>query len=179
MKAQILQDIQSLTATLDELATTKLLTELAKHPELFADHQIFDDTGYRRNRVIRTELVDLLVLCWKPGQRTPIHDHTGSVCGVCILRGEGTEVTFTRSGVDLLMPCKSQIFTAGEITTSRDADIHLMGNFASSNTDLVTLHCYSPPLQEMKLYEVSKTFLANDQEITWHATKTSCYRPTV
>ena len=34
------------------------------------------------------------MLCWKNGQRSPIHDHTGSSCGVRVLRGTLTETLF-------------------------------------------------------------------------------------
>src|SRR5206468_2245417 len=36
----------------------------------------FFKTGtYARHRVFRNEFAELLILCWRPGQRTPIHDH--------------------------------------------------------------------------------------------------------
>ena len=34
--------------------------------------------NYSRHRVVRSDYAELLVLCWRPGQRTPIHDHNGS-----------------------------------------------------------------------------------------------------
>jgi hypothetical protein len=34
----------------------------------------FKTGNYSRHRVMKNEFVEMLVLCWKPGQRTPIHD---------------------------------------------------------------------------------------------------------
>src|SRR5690349_18454255 len=42
----------------------------------------FDPTTYQRNRVARGDHYEALVLCWLPGQRSPIHDHRGSSCAV-------------------------------------------------------------------------------------------------
>ena len=36
-------------------------------------------------------------LCWRNGQRSPIHNHRGSNCGVKVLRGVATETTFARA----------------------------------------------------------------------------------
>ena len=43
---------------------------------------------------MRNEFVEMLVLCWKPGQRTPIHDHNGSHGAVFIHEGVLWETTF-------------------------------------------------------------------------------------
>src|ERR1044072_4614212 len=46
----------------------------------------FKEGNYWRHRVCRTEFIEMLVLCWRPGQRTPIHDHNGSHGGVKICK---------------------------------------------------------------------------------------------
>ena len=38
----------------------------------------FKQGNYWRHRVCRNAFVEMLVLCWRPGHRTPIHDHNGS-----------------------------------------------------------------------------------------------------
>ena len=45
----------------------------------------FHERSYQRNRIYRTPGYELLVLCWRSGQRSPIHDHGRSSCGVLIL----------------------------------------------------------------------------------------------
>ena len=38
----------------------------------------FKEGNYWRHRVCRNDAVEMLIICWRPGQRTPIHDHNGS-----------------------------------------------------------------------------------------------------
>ena len=59
----------------------------------------FKEGNYWRHRVYRNEFVEMLVLCWRPGQRTPIHDHNGSHGGVKIWDGHLWETIFTYDAV--------------------------------------------------------------------------------
>src|SRR5262249_212218 len=54
----------------------------------------FSDERYRRNLMHPGPAYHALILCWRSGQRSPIHDHRGSACAVRILRGEATETIF-------------------------------------------------------------------------------------
>src|ERR1044071_5746486 len=54
----------------------------------------FKEGNYWRHRVCRNEFVEMLVLCWRPGQRTPIHDHNGSHGGVRVHEGPLWETMF-------------------------------------------------------------------------------------
>ncbi len=42
----------------------------------------FSDLTYARNMLAKSPWYQLLVLCWRGGQCSPIHDHEGSACGV-------------------------------------------------------------------------------------------------
>ena len=54
----------------------------------------------RHHRLIETYLVragewyNIWVMCWKNGQRSPVHDHAASTCAVRVLRGTLTETRF-------------------------------------------------------------------------------------
>ena len=54
----------------------------------------FKDGNYWRHRICRSEFVEMLVLCWRPGHRTPIHDHNGSHGGVKVHEGRLWETIF-------------------------------------------------------------------------------------
>jgi len=47
----------------------------------------FDAGRYTRNLVHRDGLFDVVVLCWEPGQATPVHDHAGQLGWVRLVRG--------------------------------------------------------------------------------------------
>ncbi len=114
----------------------------------------FSNQGYTRN-VIRTGAwYQVLALCWKNGQRSPIHDHKGSSCGVRVLRGAATETLFEFAPNGQVKAIFSRDLTSGEVCGSLDDDIHQVSNLQAGRADLVTLHVYSPPLKVMGTYSM-------------------------
>jgi len=67
------------------------------------EHLIFGEEGYRRNLIQEGEGYQVLALCWKGGQRSPIHDHVGSNCAVKILKGDALETV-----CDILLALKDE-----------------------------------------------------------------------
>jgi len=113
----------------------------------------FKDGTYWRHRVCRNESVEMLVLCWKPGQRTVIHDHNGSQGAVLVQQGVLWETTFTfddERGLSYNSACE---YDQGQITGADVPDIHQLGNPDVSERDLVTIHIYSPPLGVLHTYK--------------------------
>jgi cysteine dioxygenase len=113
----------------------------------------FKEGNYWRHRVCRNEFVEMLVLCWRPGQRTPIHDHNGSHGGVKILEGMLWETTFTFDAGKGLEYKSAREYSPGAVTGSDVPDIHQLGNPDVSGQDLVTLHVYAPPLGVLHTYK--------------------------
>lgn len=111
----------------------------------------FSEEGYQRNIIRRTDLYELVVLCWRPGQRTPIHDHEGSTCGFLIVEGVATEVRYARDEEGVVRLADRRRMRKGEVCASQDADIHEVANL--TDRDLITLHCYSPPILRFHRYE--------------------------
>jgi cysteine dioxygenase len=143
----------------EELAS--LLRAVRLDPRAVAPYVRFDGEVYCRNSILRTDHVQLLVMCWSSGQLSPIHDHAGSACGIRVLNGRATEIVYAQTPCGLLTPQKSSHLEAGEISVSFDRDIHQMGNLEARGTDLVTLHCYSPPLSGMNLFEGSRSYFSD------------------
>lgn len=114
----------------------------------------FKAGNYSRHRVMKNEFVEMLVLCWKPGQRTPIHDHNGSHGAVFVQEGILWETTFDYD-VDTGLNYKShRELREGGLTGSEVPDIHQLGNPDVSGRDLVTIHIYAPPLGVLKTYKL-------------------------
>ena len=116
-----------------------------------ADHIHFSDQRYARNLLAHGPQFYALVLCWKPGQASPIHDHKGASCGVRVIQGTATEISFRWQG-ERLVEAGEVTLQAGEVCGSFDDDIHQIRNDGDEN--LVTLHVYSPYLDNINLYEV-------------------------
>lgn len=163
----VLQQLDSLNGPLAPAEMERYLDVLAGCCEL-RDFQRFSEVVYQRNVVFSSGHVELLLLCWLPGQRTPLHDHTGSICGVKVLHGSATEIRFKYSRCGTLIPEASFEVPCGRTTLSRDSDIHMIANLSADSENLVTLHCYSPPLEKMKMYDQSKTIFS-DYEILFES----------
>ena len=152
--------LQSLIAALESLNSPP---ELAQIYEWLEKAEIstedlepyigFKEGNYWRHRVCRNKFVEMLVLCWRPGQRTPIHDHNGSHGGVKVCQGLLWETTFNYDPVDGLEYKSAREHTPGAVTGSDVPDIHQLGNPDVSERDLVTLHVYAPPLGVLHTYK--------------------------
>jgi cysteine dioxygenase len=114
----------------------------------------FKQGTYARHRVLRNEFAELLVLCWKPGQRTPIHDHNGSYGAVRVCEGVMWETIFALNDEHKLYYQRAREWNAREVTAADIPDIHQLGNPEISGQDLVTLHLYAPPLGVLNTYKV-------------------------
>jgi cysteine dioxygenase len=116
----------------------------------------FKEGAYARHRVFMCEHAELLVLCWRPGQRTPIHDHAGSFGSVRVLEGFMWETLFEMDSSEGLRYKSSREWTPGHVTGADVPDIHQLGNPDISGADLITLHLYSPPLTSLNVYKVGR-----------------------
>ena len=122
----------------------------------------FDEEHYRRNLVSLGPWYEILVICWQSGQRSPIHNHARSTCGLKVLTGVCTETVFERSPCGQVVARQSTDLTAGYITASQDGDTHQVSNLQPPGENLVTLHIYSPPLRSMQKFS-----LLGDQAEEW------------
>ncbi len=154
----------ALTETLAALRRAPALEELAgwlqeveAEPEEMRPHIGFKAGTYARHRVFRNEFVELLVLCWRPGQQTPIHDHNGSYGMVRVCEGVMWETLFVMDERDGLRYQKAREWTPNEITGADVPDIHQLGNPEVSGQDLITLHLYAPPLGSINTYRIGRT----------------------
>ena len=128
--------------------------EVGVTTEDVADYLIFSPERYVRNLLHAGPAYQALVLCWRNGQRSPIHNHHGSHCGVNVLRGVATETLFERAPNGLIYPVRSRDLPPGHVCASSDDDIHQMSNLQGGGADLVTLHVYSPPLLRMDMFSL-------------------------
>lgn len=131
------------------------LTALELTLDDVSDYVHFSDRQYMRNLIREGPHYHALALCWQSGQRSPIHNHAGSVCGVRLLAGIATETVFERSPCGQLKAVLSRDLHAGDVVVSQDADTHQVSNLQAVGADLVTLHIYSPPLLRMDTYSLT------------------------
>ena len=120
-----------------------------------ADHLRYCDEHYQRNLIRLGKWYQVFALCWKSGQRSPIHDHTATTCGVRVLTGKGVETIYEPSPCGMMMATRSHELNVGDICASQDSDTHQISNLQPRGQNLVTLHIYSPPLCEFHTYSAT------------------------
>ncbi|MEM1249629.1 MAG: cysteine dioxygenase family protein [Acidobacteriota bacterium] len=154
------RELQALFARLDvfeeriPLSTLRReLESLVVSVEDLATACCFADDRYVRNRLHVGPAYEALLVCWRPGQESPVHDHAGSSCAFRVLGGDADEVVFTPEdgAFERLVPESDRRLPAGFVCAAQDADIHQVRNHRSG-LDLVTLHIYSPALTSMQIY---------------------------
>jgi len=116
----------------------------------------FRDEKYARNLVHRSSLFDVIVLCWKPGQATPVHDHSGQCGWVRVVRGKIRERLFAL-GDGRLDQTATGVVAAGPtvVGVDRVRAIHALDNPTDEGAleDAVTLHVYSRPHDSCYRYD--------------------------
>ena len=136
-----------------------LVRRLRLSDELVEGRSSFAEGQYARNLVCRTPSFELLVLCWRPGQESTIHDHLGSLNAITVFDGELTSLRFR--------PVGGQPPGAGPVEQTADdcvqpgqgwigvdrGGIHQLAN--TSPDDLITVHVYAPALMELNVYSVT------------------------
>lgn len=104
------------------------------------DLKSFHQNQYARHLVVRTPNVEIIVVCWLPGQGSPVHGHGPSDAVMVILEGEMSYTNYFPDGKKV-----SGILRPGDIAHAPVGVKHQIAN--ASDQSLVTLHIYSPALQ--------------------------------
>ncbi len=153
---------------LDEFAD--LARRLDLDDAMISSHIRFRDENYARNLICRTPEFELLVLCWKPGQTSTIHDHAGSLNVTRVHAGVLTSRQFRRRGggvgidkvgaaagelpggpVDLI---DEEVLAGSGAALVDRGEIHQLAN--ASAEQLVTVHLYAPPLSDIVVYSLTE-----------------------
>jgi cysteine dioxygenase len=149
-------DLRTLETLLGNLTVTRADIEPACR---------FARAGYQRNTIKRTDHYELLALCWKSGDSTPIHDHRGVSCAFKVIEGTGTEVRFGITDSGLICPTATSRMEPGYVCAADDNDIHMVANMQPAGHALVTLHIYSPPIEKMHTYAFSRPTVVESGEL--------------
>lgn len=138
-------------ADLVELERRLLALDITRHD--ISPACVFGTRGYRRNTIARGEWFELLALCWRSGDCTPIHDHEGSSCAFKVIEGQGTEIRYEPTACGMVCPTGRRMLEPGTVCAAEDNDIHQVANMQAKGVDLITLHIYSPPIEQMGTYD--------------------------
>src|SRR5262245_38279579 len=153
--------LETLFAYLDGLEGRPAVEELAQRlrscklePKDLSAWVQFSELSYRRNLVRSSEWYHLWVMCWRNGQRSPIHDHARSACAVLVLQGTATVTRFEYAPNGQIKATGSDDCPPGSVITTLGDDLHQVSNLQAGKADLVTVHVYAPPLLRMGTYSL-------------------------
>jgi cysteine dioxygenase len=136
-----------------------IVDRLRLSDDLIESRTRFMDDEYARNLVLRTPQFELLVLCWRPGQRSTIHDHAGSLNAIRVRSGELTSRVFrpvagAAPGAGPVELVSEDRVGPGEALVGVDrGGVHQLAD--TSSEPLVTVHVYAPPLLELTVYDTA------------------------
>ncbi|NNF35150.1 MAG: cysteine dioxygenase family protein [Saprospiraceae bacterium] len=98
----------------------------------------YEDVGYARINIHQSPDFDILLVCWKPGQYSPPHEHPSCGCLMKVVQGELFEDVIYKGKV-----VSSKILEPGEVRfICNEMGKHSVRNKSGSNA--VSLHIYSP-----------------------------------
>lgn len=149
----LLEYLQGLTSRADLVELEGLLRGLDIRGDDLSMWCAFGDKVYKRNTIAKSPWFELLALCWRSRQATPIHDHRGSSCAFRVVEGTGLEIRYQKTDCGLVAPTGSVKMQPGYVCAAEDDDIHQVVNAQSEHENLITLHVYSPALSRINTYD--------------------------
>ena len=123
--------IDALASYKTQIPMSELRAHMELNPVVLGDvepYVQFSDEKYARNPIFRNDYFELLCLCWKSGQRSPIHDHKGSNCCVRVLLGTITATDFEAAPSGYIKAIRSTDLKPYMVSGLESADIHQMSN---------------------------------------------------
>lgn len=138
-----------------------VLEYLRTHPVSLgslAPYLHFRETTYTRNLIYRTDLFELLALCWEPGHTSSIHNHRGQRCWMAIAQGKMLVQNFRVMAYDAAH-CELERTTSAIMDAENpcgvdpEEPIHLVANPLTFGSRAVTLHVYSKPYDTCEVYD--------------------------
>jgi cysteine dioxygenase len=118
-------------------------------------HILFTEEKYARNLVYKCAHFECLVLCWKPGQRSPIHDHANSICTVYTVEGLLSADNYRKMSNGHIRADYSEDFKPGSVLSIQTTEIHQVSNLQDA-APLISLHFYLGPLENSFLYSTQQ-----------------------
>jgi cysteine dioxygenase len=109
----------------------------------------FDENNYKRTIIHTCDDFDIILICWKQGQYTKIHDHPNYCCMVKLLEGKLLEENFTIN-YDKLKVYNNVIIKPGDITMKCS---NIIVHRIVPLEDSVSIHIYMPGKYKSNYYE--------------------------
>ncbi|MBX2861198.1 MAG: cysteine dioxygenase family protein [Vampirovibrio sp.] len=101
----------------------------------------FQENKYTRHLVLKTDNVEILLVCWSPDLATAVHEHGPSDGVIMVLEGELENTNYYPDGRE-----EVQVWKAGDIGHTLVGVQHKIEN--KSGKGAISLNIYSPALEQ-------------------------------
>jgi hypothetical protein len=132
----------------------ELANQVARTPidwALIEPHIAVSKRGYTRVRLAQTDVWEMLLIGWLPGQGSSIHGHGGSAGITRLVMGSLREARFERSDSEHLVCASRRAISECQAIVEETQTIHRMSN--EDEEPALSLHLYSPPLRALVEYD--------------------------
>ncbi|MBH51191.1 MAG: cysteine dioxygenase family protein [Candidatus Neomarinimicrobiota bacterium] len=116
------------------------------------DYVKFSDKKYTRHLVYKDDNFELLLMCWKSGQKAPIHGHEGEKCFMRVERGALQFTNYNLISTDPLTLTRIESLKGEVGFLDGPADVHSVENIYDE--DSITFHIYAKPYNECDVYDI-------------------------
>jgi len=136
-----------------------LLEQMPVDEASLARYLTWDRQHYTRNLIDKTELYELLAICWDVGQCSSVHNHRDQNCWMAAPVGKLLVENFHLSFQDLEAgKCRLHASNTVELSAENPCavdprePVHRVVNPREANRRAVTLHVYSRPFDTCVVY---------------------------
>jgi cysteine dioxygenase len=151
------KDFTEVTGTLEYLRTNHV------DPEAIQPYLFWNAQHYTRNLIDKTDLYELLAICWEPGMKSSIHNHKGQNCWMAAPIGRLAVQNYRVIEEDLAAH-HCNIVPTDEVAITHDNPVavdplnpvHDVRNPREWNQRAVSLHVYSRPFDSCVVYSVEQ-----------------------
>ena len=137
----------------------RFLAETPVDPASLAPYLTWDRQHYTRNLIDRTDLYELIAICWEVGQFSSVHNHRDQNCWMAAPIGKLVVENFRVGFQDIEAGnCRLEASNRVELTVENPCavdplePVHRVVNSREFNERAVTLHVYSRPFDTCVVY---------------------------
>ena len=150
-------DFTKIEGTLEYLRASRI------DPESLQPYLFWNAQHYTRNLIDKTELYELLAICWEAGMKSSIHNHKGQNCWMAAPIGQLAVQNYRVIAEDLAAHSCHIVPTDVLYITPEDPvavdplnPVHDVRNPREWNQRAVSLHVYSRPFDSCVVYSVEQ-----------------------
>ena len=136
-----------------------LLAEMPVEESSLAPYLTWDRQHYTRNLIDKTELYELMAICWEVGQCSSVHNHRDQNCwmaapiGKLLVENFHLEFQDIEAGKCRLVASNTvELSAANPCAVDPQEPVHRVLNPREANQRAVSLHVYSRPFDSCVVY---------------------------